>query len=64
LEYFEKMVPVLEVLGLLYTIVLISIGDFSAFYFIAIFVVLFLLSILVSSFSLLYEQIAFNNYKD
>jgi hypothetical protein len=58
------MVPVLEVLGLLYTIVLISIGDFSAFYFIAIFVVLFLLSILVSSFSLLYEQIAFNNYKD
>ena len=64
MEYFEKMVPVLEVLGLLYTIVLISIGDFSAFYFIAIFVVLFLLSILVSSFSLLYEQIAFNNYKD
>lgn len=61
---FEKMAPVLEVMGLIYTIVLISIGDFSAFYFVALFVVLYLLSILVSSFSLLYEQIAFNNYKD
>ncbi|WP_075351346.1 glycosyltransferase family 2 protein [Algoriphagus marinus] len=61
---FEKMAPVLETLGVLYTLVLIIIGDFSAFYFIAIFLVMYLLTILVSSFSILYEQIAFNNYKD
>tara|TARA_R110002020_G_scaffold247502_1_gene461447 strand:+ start:10072 stop:11535 length:1464 start_codon:yes stop_codon:yes gene_type:complete len=61
---FEKMAPVLELLGLIYTLVLIIIGDFSAFYFIALFVVLYLLSILVSSFSILYEQISYNNYKD
>ncbi|WP_245942170.1 glycosyltransferase family 2 protein [Algoriphagus chordae] len=61
---FEKMAPVLELLGLLYTLVLIIINDFSAFYFVALFVVLYLLSILVSSFSILYEQIAYNNYKD
>jgi hypothetical protein len=45
-------------------VVLIAIGDFSAFYFIALFFVMYLLTILVSSFSILYEQIAFNNYKD
>jgi cellulose synthase/poly-beta-1,6-N-acetylglucosamine synthase-like glycosyltransferase len=61
---FEKMAPILEALGLLYTVVLIAIGDFSAFYFIALFFVMYLLTILVSSFSILYEQIAFNNYKD
>lgn len=61
---FEKMAPVLELLGVIYTVTLIIIGDFSAFYFIALFVVLYLLSILVSSFSILYEQISYNNYKD
>jgi len=61
---FEKMAPVLELLGLLYTLILIIIGDFSAFYFITLFVVLYLLSILVSFFSILYEQVSFNNYKD
>lgn len=61
---FEKMAPVLEIIGLLYTLTLLIIGDFSAFYFMALFAVLYLLSILVSSFSILYEEIAFNNYKD
>ncbi len=61
---FEKMAPVLELIGLIYTIVLITIGDFSAFYFIALFIVLYLLSILISSFSILYEQVSYNNYKD
>jgi biofilm PGA synthesis N-glycosyltransferase PgaC len=61
---FEKMAPILETLGLVYTMVLIVIGDFSAFYFIALFFVMYLLTILVSSFSILYEQISFNNYKD
>lgn len=61
---FEKMAPVLELLGLLYTLILIAVGDFSAFYFIALFFVMYLLTILVSSFSILYEQISFNNYKD
>lgn len=61
---YEKMAPVLELLGLLYTFVLIIIGDFSAFYFIALFIVLYLLSILVSSFSILFEQVSYNNYKD
>ncbi|WP_225587030.1 glycosyltransferase family 2 protein [Algoriphagus sp. Y33] len=61
---FEKMAPVLELLGLLYTLILIIVGDFSAFYFITLFIVLYLLSILVTIFSLLYEQVSYNNYKD
>lgn len=61
---FEKMAPVLETLGILYTATLIAIGDFSAFYFVALFIVMYLLTILISSFSVLYEEIAFNNYKD
>ncbi|PZX56840.1 hypothetical protein LV84_01966 [Algoriphagus ratkowskyi] len=61
---FEKMAPVLELLGLIYTMVIVIIGDFSAFYFIAIFIVFYLLSILVSSFSILFEQVSYNSYKD
>lgn len=61
---FEKMAPVIESIGILYTLVLIASGDFNAFYFFLLFVVMYLLSILISSFSILYEQISFNNYKD
>ncbi len=61
---FEKMAPILEILGVLYTLTLIVIGDFSAFYFLALFLLMYLLTILVSSFSILYEQISYNNYKD
>lgn len=61
---FEKFAPILELVGLLYTLVLVLIGDFSALYFMALLLMVFLLSMLVSSFSVLYEQIAFNNYKD
>ncbi|WP_373398575.1 glycosyltransferase family 2 protein [Algoriphagus halophilus] len=61
---FEKFAPIVELLGVLYTLTLIVIGDFSAFYFIALYSMLYLLSLLVSSFSILYEQIAFHNYKD
>ncbi|TDQ18737.1 hypothetical protein DFQ04_0543 [Algoriphagus boseongensis] len=61
---FEKNGPILEVTGLIYTLVLIFIGDFSAIYFMALLVMMYLLSLLVSAFSVLYEQIAFNHYKD
>ena len=61
---FEKNAPILEILGLIYTSVLIFVGDFSAVYFIALLVMMYLLSLLVSSFSVLYEQIAFNHYKN
>ncbi len=61
---FEKSAPVIEAAGIIYTITLLAIGDFSAIYFFALLVMMFLLSLLVSSFSVLYEQIAFNHYKD
>lgn len=61
---FEKFAPIIEGLGILYTLVLILIGDFSAFFFLSLFVVMYLLFVLVSSFSILYEQIFYNNYKD
>lgn len=61
---FEKSAPILESLGLIYTLILVVIGDFSAVYFIALLLMMYLLSLLVSSFSVLYEQIAFNHYKD
>jgi len=61
---FEKYAPILEASGIVYTLILLVIGDFSAVYFFALLVMMYLLSLLVSSFSVLYEQIAFNHYKD
>jgi cellulose synthase/poly-beta-1,6-N-acetylglucosamine synthase-like glycosyltransferase len=61
---FEKSAPILEAMGFVYTITLLIIGDFSAVYFFALLLLMYLLSLLVSSFSVLYEQIAFNHYKD
>lgn len=61
---FEKFAPIIELMGLVYTLILIVIGDFSAFYFIALYLMIYLLSLLVTSFSILFEQIAFDNYKD
>jgi poly-beta-1,6-N-acetyl-D-glucosamine synthase len=61
---FEKAAPIIEGTGIIYTIILLITGDFSAIYFFALLVMMYLLSLLVSSFSVLYEQIAFNNYKD
>ena len=61
---FEKFAPIIEIIGLIYTLILMVIGDFSAIYFLGLLLMVYLLSLMVSSFSLLYEQIAFNNYKD
>jgi poly-beta-1,6-N-acetyl-D-glucosamine synthase len=61
---FEKSAPILETMGIIYTTVLLIVGDFSAIYFFALLLLMYLLSLLVSSFSVLYEQIAFNHYKD
>jgi biofilm PGA synthesis N-glycosyltransferase PgaC len=61
---FEKLAPIIEASGIVYTCILLFIGDFSAIYFIALLVMMYLLSLLVSSFSVLYEQIAFNHYKE
>lgn len=61
---FEKNGPIIEMTGLLYTAILVIIGDFSVVYFFALWLLMYLLSVLVSSFSVLYEQIAFNYYKD
>lgn len=61
---FEKSAPIIETAGIIYTLTLLIIGDFSAVYFFALLAMMYLLSLLVSSFSVLYEQIAFNHYKD
>lgn len=61
---FEKAAPIIETAGILYTTILLIVGDFSTIYFIALLLMMYLLSLLVSSFSVLYEQIAFNHYKD
>lgn len=61
---FEKLAPILEIVGLLYTLTLLILGDFSVVYFIALLLTIYLLSMLVSSFSVLFEQLAFNNYKN
>lgn len=61
---FEKSGPVIEIFGIVYTLILLIVGDFSALYFIALLLLMYLLSLLVSVFSVLYEQIAFNNYKN
>ncbi|ERM81585.1 glycosyl transferase family 2 [Rhodonellum psychrophilum GCM71 = DSM 17998] len=61
---FEKAAPIMETLGVLYTLLLIISGDSSAIYLIVLFVVIYFFSIMISSFSILFEQIAYNNYKD
>lgn len=63
-SFFEKMAPIFEFMGLIYTIIMIISGDISAVYFIALFVLIYCFSIMISSFSILYEEIAYNNYKD
>ncbi len=61
---FEKAGPLFEMTGFIYTIILLITGDFSAVYFFALLLMMYLLTLMVSSFSILYEQLSYNNYKD
>ncbi len=61
---FEKAAPILEGIGLLYTVLMMITGDISALYFIVLFALIYFFSIMISSFSILYEEMAYNNYKD
>jgi cellulose synthase/poly-beta-1,6-N-acetylglucosamine synthase-like glycosyltransferase len=61
---YEKAAPIMETLGLVYTLIMILTGDISALYFIALFILIYFFSIMISSFSILFEQIAYNNYKN
>jgi poly-beta-1,6-N-acetyl-D-glucosamine synthase len=61
---FEKWAPVFEFMGIIYTMVMVFTGDISALYFIALFILIYCFSIMISSFSILYEEIAYNNYKE
>ncbi len=61
---FEKTAPIMETLGLTYTLIMIITGDISALYFIGLFILIYFFSIMISSFSILFEQIAYNNYKN
>lgn len=61
---FEKAAPIIESTGIIYTFILLFIGEFSAIYFFSLLVLMYLLTLLVSAFSILYEQISYNNYKD
>jgi poly-beta-1,6-N-acetyl-D-glucosamine synthase len=62
--FFEKISPIIEMSGLLYTVALIIMGDFSAVYFLSLFVLIYFFAIMISSFSILYEQVGFNNYRE
>lgn len=61
---FEKAAPIIESTGFIYTFILLFIGEFSAIYFFSLLVLMYLLTLLISAFSILYEQISYNNYKD
>lgn len=61
---FEKAAPIIESTGIIYTLILLFIGEFSAIYFFSLLVLMYLLTLLISAFSILYEQISYNNYKD
>ncbi len=61
---FEKAAPIIESTGIIYTFILLFIGEFSAIYFFSLLVLMYLLTLLISAFSILYEQISYNNYKD
>ncbi|MCR9014728.1 glycosyltransferase family 2 protein [Aquiflexum gelatinilyticum] len=61
---FEKAGPIIEMAGFLYTTLMIFKGDISALYFIGLFVLMYVFSVMISSFSILYEGVAYNNYKD
>ncbi len=63
-SFFERAAPIMEILGLIYTVIMIVTGDINALYFIGLFVMIYFFSIMISSFSILFEQIAYNNYKN
>ncbi|MFB9212030.1 glycosyltransferase family 2 protein [Echinicola jeungdonensis] len=60
---FEKNAPLIELIGVLYTFVLILKGDFSALYFIGLFTLIYVFSVMLSSLSIFFEELAFNRYK-
>jgi len=61
---FEKNAPIIELLGALYTILLIAMGDFSGLYFVGLFILIYFFSAMLSSFSVLFEELAFNKYQE
>ncbi|WP_215225689.1 glycosyltransferase family 2 protein [Echinicola shivajiensis] len=61
---FEKNAPIIELLGAIYTIILIVMGDFSALYFLSLFVLIYFFAVMLSSFSILFEELAFDNYQE
>lgn len=61
---FEKNAPIIECMGLLYTLILICIGDFSALYFLGLFILIYIFSVTLSTFSILFEELIFNNYQN
>jgi poly-beta-1,6-N-acetyl-D-glucosamine synthase len=61
---FEKGGPVIEMMGFLYTLFMIFTGDISALYFVGLFGLMYVFSVMISSFSILFEGVAYNNYKD
>jgi hypothetical protein len=61
---FEKAGPIIEMAGFLYTFYMIFTGDINALYFIGLFGLMYVFSVMISSFSILYEGVAYNNYKD
>ncbi|AWW32945.1 glycosyltransferase family 2 protein [Echinicola strongylocentroti] len=60
---FEKNAPIIEFLGLIYTFILICMGEFSAVYFISLFVLIYFFSVMLSSFSILFEELSFKKYR-
>ncbi|WP_200978545.1 glycosyltransferase family 2 protein [Echinicola sp. 20G] len=61
---FEKNAPIIEFLGLIYTVTLIFMGEFSSVYFISLFILIYFFSIMLSSFSILFEELAYNRYRE
>ena len=61
---FEKGGPVIEMTGFLYTLLMIFTGDISALYFVGLFCLMYVFSVMISAFSILFEGVAYNNYKD
>ncbi|QDH80334.1 glycosyltransferase family 2 protein [Echinicola soli] len=59
---FEKNAPIIEFLGVIYTFILIFLGEFSAVYFISLFVLIYFFSVMLSSFSILFEELFFKKY--
>jgi poly-beta-1,6-N-acetyl-D-glucosamine synthase len=61
--FFEWMAPIIESLGLIFAVLLTVLGYMSVSYFIILLVAVYTFAIMLSCFSILYEELSYHQYR-